>query len=68
MKKLNQKLATENTIFTQAHKDPYSQQTKADYQLIQLKNSIKKRKKTTIYDEKIEPEISKRKCNNHTSR
>ena len=68
MKKLTQKLATENAIFTQAHKDPYSQQTKADYQINQPKNSIQKRKKTTIHDETIEPEISNRKCNNHTSR
>ena len=42
MKQLNQKLATENAIITQADKDPCSQQTKAGYQLNQPKNLFKK--------------------------
>ena len=67
-KQLNQNLAKENATITQADKDHCSQQTKADYQLNQPKNSIQERKKTAIRDETIEPELSKRICNNHTSR
>lgn len=63
-KQLNQKLVTENAIITQADKDHCSQQTKAGFQLNQPKKSIKK---TTIRDEKIEPEISNRKYNIHAS-
>ena len=44
MKKLNQKLAKENAIITQAGKDPCSLQAKADYQLNQPKKSIQERK------------------------
>ena len=44
MKHLNQKLATENAIITQADKDPCSLQTKAGYQLNQPKKSIQERK------------------------